>query len=240
MEAAFSEPHVGLGMLQNDLGRVYQDLGRYSDARTCYELALDLTIESEGEDDPNTAACHNNLGDLLREMDELDSAISHLERAVAINEAKLESNDPKLATSLGNLAMAFRAQGDFQRAGDLLKRTLEIDLAYYGRDSVAVGHDYNNIGQILKDVAFHGRGHEADEQLQEWASQSESAFLSALEIFDKLHKEPHSDTAIVLKNLGNLYSQHGHIDAACEYLKRALSIFRISVSYGPSVYRRDT
>src|SRR5262249_30546155 len=158
LNSAFEGTRFALGMRLNDLGRFYQHLGRYLDARTCCDGGLELTIQFEDDDDSSTAACHSNLEDLLRDMGDIDWAIPHLVLAVAISECKLEHNDPDLATSLSNLAMALRARGRFQRAWVLLKRALDIDLEFYGPKKSAGGHDYNNLGQVLKDVAVVGRG----------------------------------------------------------------------------------
>ena len=80
LKSAFDDRHFAIGMLANDLGRVYQDLGRYPDARAQYERGLELTQAEFGENHPNTAACHTNPGELFREMEEIELGLPHLSR----------------------------------------------------------------------------------------------------------------------------------------------------------------
>jgi tetratricopeptide (TPR) repeat protein len=211
-------------MMFNDLGRVYHDLGRYGEAREHYERGLDLTIASEGEHHPHTAAVHTNLGTLLVEMDELELALPHLERAVTISEAELGPQDPDFATNLGNLALGLRHAGQYLRAWELCSRALEIDIAHYGPDHLSVAYRYNLLGQILKDLARFGIGHEPQETLDAWALQAHEVFELALEIFVKTHRRPHPEIAMVLKNHGNLFKQQGNCPSAREYLERSLAV----------------
>jgi tetratricopeptide (TPR) repeat protein len=167
-------------------------------------------------------------------MGDVDSALSHLEIAVAIYEAQPEPDLPALATSLGNLGMALRVKGEYPRAWNLCKRALKIDIAHFGPNHLTVGYAYNNLGQILKDLALLGRGHESEETLETWSEKSKEFFGLALEIFENTHQGDHPEIAMVLKNLGNLFDQQGDCPAARAHLERALAMAQQVYSVGHS------
>jgi tetratricopeptide (TPR) repeat protein len=89
MRPEWFEPHINLGCLS------YQ-MGRLEEACEAYRRALEIA--------PDNAIAHFNLGCALDEMDEIDKAIEHLSRAVQLA--------PEHADAHFNLASAFEKRGD--------------------------------------------------------------------------------------------------------------------------------
>ena len=47
--------------LINDMGFLYQELGKYKKALPLYKKTLKTRLDTSGENHPNTAVCYNNL-----------------------------------------------------------------------------------------------------------------------------------------------------------------------------------
>jgi tetratricopeptide (TPR) repeat protein len=89
MRPEWFEPHINLGCLS------YQ-MGRLEEASEAYRKALEIA--------PDNAIAHFNLGCALDEMGEMEEAIAHLSRAVQLA--------PEHADAHFNLASAFEKHGD--------------------------------------------------------------------------------------------------------------------------------
>ena len=91
----------------NNLGRIYQTLGRTAEAVQHYEAALKIN--------PKMAIAHNNLGILLLQND-VTAGISHLREALKLQ--------PENSETQFNLALALNQQQQWNEAAELFKKTL--------------------------------------------------------------------------------------------------------------------
>jgi protein O-GlcNAc transferase len=119
LEAASAKPEQAIALYKellvetpaaetwNNLGNLYQDLGRYAEARDAYAQALQLN--------PAYFAVHNNQGNLLRRQGKLEEAVASFDRALAHqpNFAEAWNNRGVALADLGHLA---EAQSCYQRA----------------------------------------------------------------------------------------------------------------------------
>lgn len=98
----------------NNLGEAYRALGRVSEARGCYEQALEL--------DPACALAHFHLGLLSYELGQPAEAQHHYERAAAL--------EPDHALTHNNLGNALRAQGEQAESVTAYEKALACDPNY--------------------------------------------------------------------------------------------------------------
>jgi tetratricopeptide (TPR) repeat protein len=117
-----------------------------------------------------------------------------------------------VATSLGNIALNYNAQGRYAEAEPLLKRSLAI----YEQ---ALGPEHPSVAQSLSNIALNysaqGRYAEAEPLLKR-----------SLAIYEKALGPDHPDVAVVLSNLSMFYSTQSDQKSALTFIRRASSIFR--------------
>jgi len=132
-------------MIHRGLGGAYFALGRYGDAISHFETALEMRpadpllrtnlgacylasgdTERAGQElsraleaDPHLLSALRNLGTLYLKIRRFDDAVRFLERAVAL--------DPGHASTLRKLAVACYEQGDEGRAEAHMRRAIELD-----------------------------------------------------------------------------------------------------------------
>jgi tetratricopeptide (TPR) repeat protein len=73
-----------------------------------------------------------------------------LERALSINEKVLRPDDPGLFTNLNNLALLYKAQGEYSKAEPLLKRSLAIAETSLGPEHPSVASMLNNLAELYR------------------------------------------------------------------------------------------
>ncbi|MCX7003949.1 MAG: tetratricopeptide repeat protein, partial [bacterium] len=140
-----------------------------------------------------------------------DRAVVVATNALQIAEQETGSNHLYyVADSLNNLALVYKAQGQYAAAEPLYKRALAIDEKAVGPDHPAVATDLNNLA-----VLYYSQGQYAA---------AEPLLRRALAIRDKVLGPDHPDVAANVNNLAALYKAQGQYAAAEPLYKRALAI----------------
>ena len=116
-----------------NLSLFYMNIGDYEYAlRTSIE-ASELKRNLFGENNINYALALNNLGLCYDRLKDYDNALINYEKSYAIRKQILGSDHPDVAASLNNIANIYVLyKQDFEKAENLLKRSLNICNAYYG------------------------------------------------------------------------------------------------------------
>jgi len=123
-----------LARYNDELARVYENWGKYGDARPLYERALAIREAQLGPEHPSTATSLNNLAVLLESMGEYGDARPLYERALAIDEKALGPEHPDTAIDLNNLALLLKSMGEYGDARPLFERALSICETSLGTD----------------------------------------------------------------------------------------------------------
>jgi len=130
-------PACSMGiLLQPKLPREYNGYGRWptTPARAAYGRALAIWTEVYGEDHPQAAAAHNNLGLVMQAEGDLAGARAAYERALAIDEAVFGPDHPNVARDVNNLGGVLQDLGDHAGARAAFERALAIFEAMLGPD----------------------------------------------------------------------------------------------------------
>ena len=133
-----------------------------------------------------------------------------LRRALAIREKALGPEHPDTATSLNNLALLLRDQGDLAAARPLFERALAIREKALGPEHPDTATSLNNLAWLLQD--------------QGDLAAARPLFERALAICEKALGPEHPDTAMSLDNLAWLLQEQGDLAAARPLYERALAI----------------
>ncbi|MBC8068613.1 MAG: tetratricopeptide repeat protein, partial [Deltaproteobacteria bacterium] len=121
-----------------DLGEVYENVGRFDDARPLLEREAAIFAKTYGEASPLRAGTMSRLGRLYRSMGAYDLAIDVWKRLLAIQESKLPPDSPTIGATLNNYAETLWAAGRepallismATRAAELNERHLVQQVSY--------------------------------------------------------------------------------------------------------------
>jgi adenylate cyclase len=193
-----------LPQILRDLGRVYELVGRWQDARASYERARVL---AEQLHDPITQAwCETAIGDLLSKQGQ------YAEAGVWLDRARAGFED---TANRAGVAQVLHVQGT------LLARQGDLDGSQQAyQDSLAIRReieDQANIASLLSNLAIVARRRKDFETARSLNEQS-------LAIRESLGDR--WAIGVSLNNLGNLALSQGHFAEARTWLEQALVIWR--------------
>ena len=194
----------------NNLGTSHYSLGDYSKAIEYYEKALEIRINTLGENHPDIAGSYNNLGIAYRSLGDYGKAIEYHEKALEIGINTLGENHPDIAGSYNSLGIAYHKLGDYGKAIEYYEKALEIRINTLGENYPDIAGPYNNLGIAYRSLGDYGKAIEYYEK--------------ALEIRINTLGENHPDIAGSYNNLGTSYHKLGDYGKAIEYYKKALEI----------------
>ena len=170
-------------------------------------------IEGRFEDEPLVeASIRTTIGNTYLSLGDYESSEGHLERALNLRKAALDTHHASVLMAMSNLGLLYEKQGRYDEAEPLIRTAFEE-----GRHVLGLEHPFtlifmNNLGMLCDAV---GRYDEA-----------ESLYLQLLEIRERLRGEEHEDTQLAMFNLATLYDLQGRYDQAEPLYSRALELLR--------------
>ncbi len=111
-----------LAQVLNGLGIVHRQQGHFTDAKTCYELAL--TLSRVNGNRPGEAEALNSLGSVASYQRHFTEALAYYQQALEVRRAIGDRVGE--GEILGNLAQVIRDTGNYGQARDYLFETLTI------------------------------------------------------------------------------------------------------------------
>jgi serine/threonine protein kinase len=169
--AAANPTHVDVQSTQANtyrlLANTYQRLHRFDEAQRAYQSGLQVLHRLDDASRQNArvmevvSGMHRGLGDLFDRQGMPEKAIESLEEARRIQSDVVKQTNSgesiaDLANTLHTLAMAYRRQGDHQKAVELGQLACETAEAHLARQPGSVhalgllGASYNNLGLTYK------------------------------------------------------------------------------------------
>lgn len=206
----YGAEHEETALITNNLGILYESLGRYAQAEALYQKGLAIREAKFGPDHLDVADSLNNLISLYCATGRYTEAETVGQRSLRIRESQLEADDPLLAQSLVNLASVYTNLYENDKAETLFLRGLKISEAKLGPDHPDVASNLNNLAALYKNL---GRFAEA-----------EPLFLRSLKIRETKLGADHPEVAGSLNNLGGLYLAMGQYAKAQPLFRRGLEI----------------
>ncbi|XP_031563170.1 uncharacterized protein LOC116298765 [Actinia tenebrosa] len=193
------------------LGNVYAIEGHFEQAKEHYEKALEIwdTYKSEALDCElvKVLTC---VGAMSICVDEFDSALNYLKRAMKLEERLLGLYHPYRLSTIKNASNACKALGDTEQAEKLLKQSLEIFDKVVGSLDNEAAQIYSELGSLC---AVKG----------DWETAIECHSRS-LKIREETLCQLHPDIANSCCDLGNAYNNLGELEKAKTFLERSLGI----------------
>nr|WP_298883109.1 tetratricopeptide repeat protein [uncultured Bradyrhizobium sp.] len=194
----------------NDLGNLYLDAGRLSEAEATMRRALAITRARSGEAHPNVAATTGNLATVLEHEGRYAEAEKLYQQTLQAYERIYGPDHPTTAIGLNNLANVYSAQGRNEAAAGLQERVLAIYEKAFGPDSPDVGRALNN---LANSYASLGRN-----------EQALGLYRRSLGVMERKFGEGSGPSALAAGSLGQALMDDGKSDEARLYLLRCLEI----------------
>lgn len=184
--------------------------GRAPEAKPLIEASIER-LRAAGEPGKSDLANHlRTASDIEIDLGDLQSAEQHLAEAIDLASASADRRTLSQArASLGGLKRRF---GRLDESRELLMLALDDAKAQGPGNEIQVGGLYNSLAILARTTGQ--------------SDQAESMYNEALRVRRSLYDRPHPDVAIVLLNLGKLYSDMGRIADAEPLLREALDMHR--------------
>jgi serine/threonine protein kinase len=204
---------------QSNLAACYQMAGDYPNAEKLLLEEIPRVEQSHPETSfahaiqwQNLAALHRNMGDLISALSDIDKAFEKLAKAVSSEDEPhlKESVGLELATTKGAI---LREQGRLAEAVELLRKTLQDRQALEGEDHPDSLNTMRNLARTLQEAG----------ELQEAIAMYETAYIGLKKASDKKHfPRLLSDMASCLYNLRRTQEAKENYEEAIPILQAIL------------------
>jgi tetratricopeptide (TPR) repeat protein len=124
----------------------------------------------------------------------------------------LGEENAEFAISLNNLALLYRALGDYAKAEPLFRQGIEITRRFRGGNHPDLPTTLSNLGVLYRSMGKY--------------QAAEPLYREALELRRRLLGEEHPDVAMSLNNLGLLFKDMCDFGAAEKMYRQALELYR--------------
>jgi tetratricopeptide (TPR) repeat protein len=192
------------------IGWANYNLGKYKEAITYYEKALEIQQQSLPPNHPSLAMSYNNIGNVYHNMGEYSKALSSYEKALEIKQQSLPPNHPNLAVSYNNIGNVYSNMGEYSKALSSYEEALEIQQQSLPPNHPDLATSYGNIGAVYHEMGEY--------------SKALSSHEKALEIRQQSLPPNHPDLAMSYNNIGNVYYRMGEYSKALSFYQRAVDI----------------
>ncbi|KAH8880942.1 TPR-like protein [Thozetella sp. PMI_491] len=200
-----------------NLGNLYADQGRLSDAEPMYERALQGYTKALGPEHTSTLRTVNSLGVLYEEQGRFSDAESMYERALQGYEKALGPEHTSTLDIVNNLGTLYREQGRLSDAEAMYERAFQGYEKALGPEHTSTLYTVNNLGTLYRE--------------QDRLSDAEAMYERSLHGKEKAFGPEHTSTLRTVNNLGVLYQEQGRLSDAEAMYERALQGYE--KAFGP-------
>jgi eukaryotic-like serine/threonine-protein kinase len=200
---------IEVARTESMLGNALASTGRSREARAHYLEALAIRRRVLGEDHPDTANTHGNLGATYMEVEgnAAEARKHYLIQLATLQRIPTHRAYPSLLSNLGGLESIV---GNYDKAREYHQAALEVRRRQLGPDHPAVATSLYNLGDVFAEIGDIG--------------QALSLHRQALAIREKRLGSEHPSYALSLAAIGEDLRRSGRPREAVTYLERALAI----------------
>lgn len=196
----------------NDLGFLYNELGRYKKAEHSLKEAIEYTKKLYGSEHEETLILRSNLAFLYINRDKYKQAEPLYKENLEISKKLYGLNHSYTVVALNDIGSFYHYLGDFQKAEFFLKKSLEISRKINGLDHKDTISTMQNLGSLFDDLGQYQR---AKPLLEE-----------ALNLNEKINGFYSLNTGINYKNLSLLYVNLGQFEEAEFHINETFKIYK--------------
>jgi tetratricopeptide (TPR) repeat protein len=203
--------HADIARTLQDLALVMDDRAHLKDAIPVMREALDMQRRLNGaQPDPGLALAIDNLGALLEEAGDYDSAEKLYLESLAMRHRLFGEKHPLIALTLSNLASVRQTKGDLTGAEAMFRQALAIE-------QQTIGEVHPEVATTLNNIAFiqYARGDKTGALANE---------REALTIMRQLFPGDHPEVARLENRIGFWLTEAGQYAEADQDLRDALGM----------------
>jgi tetratricopeptide (TPR) repeat protein len=167
-----------------------------------------------GKQHPNVAAVLGNIGNLQKEMGDMDSAYCTYEEVLGIESSRLGLIHPDVAITLHNIATIDAARGNYDNALKLYHKVIGLEKKLFGNEHISVAVAAACMGDVYEKLGQYDKAVESYEE----AVRIKSLCLGRHSV----------DVARLLHKLGKLAFLDEDFHMAESYVSRALLMYRLN------------
>jgi tetratricopeptide (TPR) repeat protein len=204
------------GNAYNLLGLIYKDLKQLQKSIDCYKKALDIYSHPSFYNSSQVVAIHYNLGLAYLALGDNKNADEHRRQADLHLMNSSQTNNPLLIAMTDKLKGKIQsAQGDYKRAFENLKASLE-------KKKTCLPSEHPSIASALNEIGIVQEKMENDDTAFQY-------FKQALEIGVKCLPPDNFDLAEYYANIGRIYYKRKQYPLALKQFELALKIITDSI-----------
>ncbi len=195
------------GKYDNEIGA---ESSSFTDAMKCFNGALSILEQLDGDNDAARATVLNNCGRIHVQNNKFDTALNYYEDALSIRRDCLGMESLDYAATCFNAGQSYHQKGDLDRAQYLYKEFLHIALIKFGPSHRDVAVVLSGMAQIAQEKHLY------DEALELY-ERSLRAGRAAL-------GDDHTEIAMLLNRMGNFHFERERLEDALSCYQRGLAI----------------
>ncbi len=196
----------------NNLGMLYNKLGKYKKAQRHYEKTIEVEKRVGKVNSQQYAEVLNNLAKVYRMLGKFSEAEDLYQKSMEITGNLQGKNSKEYGSILTNLAAVYKLKGEYGEAEKLYKKALSVNKELYGKTHRSYGATVSNLAGLYVKM---GRYEKAEELYKE-----------AIDIQKKTLGEKHLKFATRVNNLASLYEIIGKYDNADSLYKKVLEAYK--------------
>ena len=201
-----------------NLGSVYDDQGRYADARKLMEDAREILEKLHGPDSSQVATCCSNLAEVAINQDRYAEAESLIGRAVVIHEKLHGALHTSVGCDLSKMISILRNQGKYAKAEETARVCVELFTKTLGPDKQETAHAHLQLALVLVD--------------EKKLAEAEKESRIAISILDKLDRPV--ARAIALINLAEIEQEMKNVGEARKLFKEVALVGEGNKDFDPA------
>ncbi len=229
------------------LGRLMMTVAQYDKAEQVFQMIHDRTTDEEEKGE-----IYYYLGWIKKDQGKYTEAIAYYRKSLKIKQKTLPENHPSLATSYGNIGLAYDNMGEYskalsyyEKALEILQKTLPANHPNLATSYNNIGLVYDNMGEYSKALSYYEKALEIRQKtlpanhpllatsyaclglvydkMDEY-SKPLSSQEKVLEILQKSLPANHPNLAPSYNNIGAVYYNMGEYSKALSYYEKTLEI----------------
>ncbi|WP_394845266.1 tetratricopeptide repeat protein [Pendulispora brunnea] len=196
---------------RHTLGAAYREQGRFAEARTEWQAALELARAHFGADSRQVAKTVGDLGWAALMLGENETARELFQRSLEATERIVGPSHPDMARILNAMGVAASKEEKHAEAGALTRRAVEILEKAHGPVHPDVAAYLDNLADTLREQKKYG--------------ECLAMHTRALGIYEQLYGPDHPELVSSLLGIGHAHLDAGNRAAAIPVFERALRVY---------------
>jgi tetratricopeptide (TPR) repeat protein len=211
-KSSFADVEVALTF--HKIAQLHNKNGHFGRALDAYRAALRGMKFALGEIHPNVAAILGNIGNVQKEMGDLDAAYSTYQDVLGIEVHRLGVSHPEVAISLHNVATIEAGRGNYNQALIIYQKVIGLQRRLFGDEHLSVATTSACMGEVYERLGDIGLAMDCYEE----TLRSKIAVLGRHDL----------QVARVLHKLGKMAFLRKEYNVADSFITRAFLIYRLN------------